>query len=71
MSPKKPAEPVVLQKLLDTDQVAELLGKTTRAVENWRHFGGGPEFVRIGNEVKYRPEWIADWLEANKQQRTA
>jgi predicted DNA-binding transcriptional regulator AlpA len=49
---------------LDTKQAAFALGTTITHMERLRRKGGGPQFCKIGAKaVRYRRDWIDDWLE--------
>ena len=50
--------------LLNTDQVAKLLGLSPRTLECFRVNGRGPEFVKMGHAVRYTVAKLNDWLEA-------
>ena len=48
--------------LLDTPQAAELLGVSTRTLEDWRLRGCGPRFIRASPRmVRYRPSALERW----------
>ena len=40
--------------LLNEKQAAERLGVAVKTMQQWRHFGRGPKFAKIGRLVKYR-----------------
>ena len=50
-------------KLLSTeDEAAAALGFTARFLQNRRHRGDGPRFVRISaRAIRYRPEDLQAW----------
>jgi predicted DNA-binding transcriptional regulator AlpA len=50
--------------LLRTDQAAEVLGFSPRALEAWRCRGGGPRYVRVGRSIRYRPSDLEAWTQA-------
>ncbi|HJO04738.1 MAG TPA: helix-turn-helix domain-containing protein [Acidobacteriota bacterium] len=51
------------QHLLDTRQLAEMLGVSRRTLEDWRLRGCGPRFVRASARmVRYRPSAVALWV---------
>ncbi|SHI70883.1 Helix-turn-helix domain-containing protein [Shimia gijangensis] len=51
-------------KLLKEDEVVKeypgLFAPSTLA--NWRHRNQGPAYVRIGSNIRYRPEDIEAWI---------
>jgi excisionase family DNA binding protein len=53
------------QQLLDTAAVVAWLDVPARTVEDWRHRGGGPRFVKVGRHVRYRREDVTHWLNAH------
>ena len=53
--------------LLDVDQVAAYLGLTRQAVYQRRYRGGFPAAVKIGSSLRWHPEEIAAWLQANRE----
>ncbi|WP_420861931.1 helix-turn-helix transcriptional regulator [Algirhabdus cladophorae] len=51
--------------LVDEREAASILCYSIRALQNWRHRGGGPDFVKVSSRsVRYRrtdlEKWIAD-----------
>lgn len=57
-----------MERLLTTEEVAELLGVAPGTVENWRYKQEGPRFVKLGykrhSPVRYRPEDVQAFIEA-------
>lgn len=52
-------------RLLNETEAADILCYSVRALQNWRHRGGGPDFVKVSaRSVRYRradlDKWIAD-----------
>lgn len=48
------------------EQLAEMLGKTTKTLANWRATNQGPRYVRLGGRgsgVVYREQDVTEWLE--------
>lgn len=53
-------------KMMTTSEVAEYIGYDRRSVQNMRHRGEGPAYIRLnGRTVRYRREVVESWLEAN------
>lgn len=51
--------------LLNETQAAELLGMTTSTLQQWRYYGYGPSYVKIGRSVRYRPEDLETFIKDN------
>jgi predicted DNA-binding transcriptional regulator AlpA len=51
--PKGRKEAVMLQKLLNGEEAAALLGVSESSLNKWRGQGAGPQFVKIGSRVAY------------------
>ena len=48
--------------LLTEEEAAHALGFTARFLQNRRHRGDGPRYVRISaRAIRYRPEDLAGW----------
>ncbi len=50
---------------LDTGAAARRLSCKARLLQSLRSTGGGPRWVRIGRQVRYRSDWLDAWAEAN------
>lgn len=61
-----PGTDIEAPKYLTSDQAAIYLGVAPRLMENWRWRKCGPDFVKVGNRIRYR---LAD-LDAFIQQKT-
>ncbi|MCK0097618.1 helix-turn-helix domain-containing protein [Yoonia sp. F2084L] len=60
-------------RLMNENEAADVLCYSVRALQNWRHRGGGPDFVRVSaRSVRYRRadlnKWIADRTISNTSQ---
>ena len=53
--------------LLDVDAVAAYLGLTRQAVYQRRYRGDFPVAVKIGSSLRWHPEEIDAWLQANRE----
>lgn len=60
-SPTGPAA-VVLDRV-NNEKAAAYLGISAKTLNNWRHQGKGPRFLRIGNRVMYRRKDLDSYLE--------
>ena len=49
-----------------TKIASRLLGVTYRTLEQWRHLGKGPAYVRVGGAVRYLPNDLTEWLGSNR-----
>jgi predicted DNA-binding transcriptional regulator AlpA len=53
-------------EFLSDQQLAEMLGVTTRTTLRWRRDGAGPKYVRAGpRRILYRRVDVLAWTEAN------
>jgi hypothetical protein len=53
-------------EFLSDQQLADMLGVTTRTTLRWRRDGAGPKYVRAGlRRVLYRRLDVLHWAEAN------
>ena len=65
-------DPVANDRLLSTDEAAELLGMTPRFLEVRRHRGGGPPYIRIsGTRVKYSLADLHAWIAERRRTSTS
>ena len=59
------------ERLLSTTQAADLLGTTRRTLEDWRHRGAGPVFVKLRSRmVRYRREDLDAFVAAGMRTNT-
>ena len=64
--PKTAAGPA-LEKLLTPEEAAEMLGlPSAKTLHEWRWRGKGPTSVKAGKYVRYHPEDIRDYVNANR-----
>lgn len=63
-------EPARPPRLLTTDEAAEVLAITASAVKAWRVRGGGPRYIKVGQQVRYRLSDLLDWLDARTVDQT-
>lgn len=57
--------PELTERLMSTQQLAELLGVPPTTLRQWRHKNTGPRGIRVGKHVRYRPSDVEEWLERN------
>ncbi len=59
-------------QLLRQEEAAALLNVTPRCLENWRHRGEGPKFVRISARcIRYRKSDLTQFIEARLKTSTS
>ncbi|MNR17040.1 Helix-turn-helix domain protein [compost metagenome] len=59
--PLKPSE------LLTTEQVATILGLSTRTLATWRSSGRNPlPYIKVGSRVRYQRQDVMAWLESRR-----
>ncbi|MGB0497542.1 MAG: helix-turn-helix transcriptional regulator [Rubricella sp.] len=59
-------------RLLDEKEAADLLCYSVRALQNWRHRGGGPRYVRVSaRSIRYRRRDLLAWIEARTVAHTS
>lgn len=51
-------------ELVDEREAASILCYSVRALQNWRHRGGGPAYVKVSSRsVRYRRADLEQWIE--------
>ena len=58
-------------EFMDTQQAAAWLGLSPRTLEGYRVSGGGPDFHRFGNRVRYRRSDLDAWAAKRRASTTA
>jgi predicted DNA-binding transcriptional regulator AlpA len=59
-------------KLITEREAARFLGYTHRAMQNWRHRGGGPAFVKVSaRSIRYRMRDLIDWIDSKTVRNTS
>jgi excisionase family DNA binding protein len=48
-------------KYLSPQQLADQYGVSLDTVYDWNKTGSGPNYIRVGKHVRYRPQDIAKW----------
>ncbi len=51
-------------KLITPTELADYLGVAPKTLRQWRYLGTGPDGIRVGGHVRYRPEAVRAWLHA-------
>lgn len=58
--------------LVDEREAASILCYSVRALQNWRHRGGGPDFVKVSSRsVRYRRADLEKWIAARTVSNTS
>lgn len=61
-----------LDQLMDERAAASVLCYSVRALQNWRHRGGGPKFVKVSaRSIRYRRRDLLAWIEARTVANTS
>lgn len=59
-------------RLVTEHEAADMLCYSVRALQNWRHRGGGPRFVKVSaRSVRYRIADLLDWIDARTVAHTS
>lgn len=57
-------------RLLDTRAAARRLGLSPGTLQNWRHRGQGPAFVRLGKAIRYDEGDLSNFIAQGRTART-
>jgi len=58
--------------LMDEREAASMLCYSVRALQNWRHRGGGPKFIRVSaRSICYRRRDLMDWIDSRTVSSTS
>ena len=61
-----------LDRLMNETEAADVLCYSVRALQNWRHRGGGPQFVKVSaRSVRYRKRDLLKWIEDRTVKHTS
>ena len=61
----------MLERLLNTQEVADLLQVAPITLRKWRLLGRGPRFARLGANVRYQEVDVTAWVAARKTSSTS
>ncbi|MGH9045340.1 MAG: helix-turn-helix transcriptional regulator [Acidimicrobiales bacterium] len=53
-----------LTRLLSPEALAEYLGVPVATIYQWNYRRSGPRALRVGRHLRFRPEDIQSWLDA-------
>ena len=59
------------QAWMTTEQAALYVAAKAKTLAHWRLVGGGPRYTKMGRCVRYRREWLDEWLEGRAVTSTA
>lgn len=59
------------ENLYDEKQAAKLLCVPHRTLQTWRQTGRGPQYLKLGALVRYRPSDVDAYLTANARASTS
>jgi len=54
-------------RLWSVQDLSDFLGVPVMTIYHWRRTGYGPRGTRVGRYVRYRPEDVQAWLEAQRE----
>jgi phage terminase Nu1 subunit (DNA packaging protein) len=54
--------------LVSEPAIAAMLRRDPRTLQRWQSERSGPPFILVGNERRYHPEHVKQWLMAREQQ---
>ena len=52
-------------RLVDTRDAADMLGRHPAVLADWRHQGRGPKYIRDGRSIRYRIGDLIDYIDEN------
>lgn len=56
------------EKLLTSEEVAQIVGVGTEQVKIWRSNGQGPKYLKLGHRtVRYKRADVEAWLDQNRR----
>ncbi len=56
-----------LERLLTPAEVSKLLQVHDQTLRNWRNNGAGPQWIRVGAQIRYRRHDLERWLAERKR----
>ena len=54
-------------RMMTVADVATYLGVAVKTVYDWQYAGNGPRQLKIGGQIRYRPEDVDAWLDASQR----
>jgi predicted DNA-binding transcriptional regulator AlpA len=56
---------------MDEREAASLICYSVRALQNWRHRGGGPKFIRVSSRsIRYTYGDVMEWIDQRRVANT-
>jgi predicted DNA-binding transcriptional regulator AlpA len=71
MIPPSQQTVVIMTALKSVEETAQTLGVAKATLDGWRVKGMGPQFVRLGRRVAYRPEDIEAFINGGLRKSTS
>ncbi|TIP25685.1 MAG: helix-turn-helix domain-containing protein [Mesorhizobium sp.] len=59
------------RRMLRTDGAALHVGLSVSTLEKLRLTGDGPEYIKLGRSVVYKPSDLDAWMEGNRRKSTS
>ncbi len=53
---------VLTEDLWNSPRTSKFLGVPEPTLKDWRYRGTGPDWIRVGQHVRYEPEAVRRWL---------
>ncbi|BCG91414.1 helix-turn-helix transcriptional regulator [Mesorhizobium sp. 131-2-1] len=63
--------PAEVRRMLRTDGAALRVGLSVSTLEKLRLTGDGPEYIKLGRAVVYKPEDLDAWIDGNRRKSTS
>lgn len=60
-----------MEKLLNEKEVEKIFGIKRSCLQKWRCLGGGPNYIKIGRSVRYRPSDIENFIHEHQRISTS
>jgi excisionase family DNA binding protein len=57
-----------IERLWSVEDLSEYLGVSAMTIYYWRTTGYGPKGTRVGRYVRFRPDEVRAWYEAQSQE---
>jgi len=59
------------KKLLNENEVAEILSASIHKIRRDRRLGIGPIYIKLGGMIRYCPDALNDYINENRRQSTS
>lgn len=65
-------DPDYLDRLINENEAAAIIGYSVRALQGWRVKGGGPRFIKVSSRsIRYRRRDLIEWAESRLRASTS